>query len=87
MVRTTLITNYELILVIMIVRYNHPMPKFHLTRYFWVYFAKPRITFMKELQEDSEKLQKTGGIAATSVILGVMVEILAICIPLVSSPF
>ena len=39
---------------------------------------------MKEqLQEDSEKLQKTGRVAATSVIWGVSAGMLAICIPLV----
>ncbi len=37
----------------------------------------------KQLQEDSEKLQKTGRVAATSVIWGVSAGMLAICIPLV----
>ncbi|WP_414618877.1 hypothetical protein [Calothrix sp. CCY 0018] len=37
----------------------------------------------EELQEDSEKLRKTGRVAATSVIWGVSAGMLAISIPLV----
>lgn len=37
----------------------------------------------KQLQEDSEKLHKTGRVAATSVIWGISGGMLAICIPLV----
>ncbi|MEL7245828.1 MAG: hypothetical protein AAGM40_26365 [Cyanobacteria bacterium J06573_2] len=37
----------------------------------------------EQLQEDSEKPQKTGRVAATSVIWGVSAGMLAICIPLV----
>lgn len=38
---------------------------------------------MDKLQEDSEKMQKIGRVAATSVIWGVSGGMLAICIPLV----
>jgi len=38
---------------------------------------------MNKLEEDSEKLQKPGRVAATSVIWGVSGGMLAICIPLV----
>ena len=37
----------------------------------------------KQLPEDSEKIPKTGRVAATSVIWGVSGGMLAICIPLV----
>ncbi|MEM6399998.1 MAG: hypothetical protein AAF757_07145 [Cyanobacteria bacterium P01_D01_bin.116] len=37
----------------------------------------------EQLQEGSEKLHKTGRVAATSVIWGVSAGMLAICIPLV----
>lgn len=37
----------------------------------------------EQLPEGSEKLQKTGRVAATSVIWGVSAGMLAICIPLV----
>lgn len=37
----------------------------------------------KQLQEDSEKQQKAGRVAATSIIWGVSGGMLAICIPLV----